>query len=172
MPVSKNMFDKMNGQIQKEFFSEYFYLSMAAYFAEQNLDGFSNFFLVQALEERDHAMLFFNYILETGGKVELREIGKPKHDFASPIQIFELALEHEKFITKSIHELMDVAVTEKDFTSQSFLTWFVNEQREEEATAERVLSKLKRIENDGRGLLILDAELATRVYTPATIDKT
>lgn len=166
MSISENIQEKFNEQIQKEFFSEYFYISMEAYFKNLSLDGFANFFHVQALEERDHAMMFFNYILETGGKVELRLIEKPKTDFESPKEVFELSLGHEKFVTKSIHSLVDAAQQEKDYSANTFLQWFITEQREEESNMDRVLNKLKLVEGDGRGLLLLDQELAQRMYNP------
>lgn len=166
MSISKNIEDKFNEQIQKEFFSEYLYISMEAYFKQMSLDGFANFFHVQALEERDHAMMFFDYIIETGGKVELRQIEKPQVDFDSPLKVFEASLAHEKFVTRSIHSLVDAAQTEKDYTANTFLQWFITEQREEESSMDRILDKLKLVEGDGRGLLLLDAELAQRVYTP------
>lgn len=166
MSISANIQEKFNEQIQKEFFSEYFYISMEAYFKHMSLDGFANFFHVQALEERDHAMMFFNYILETGGKVELRQIDKPKTDFESPKEVFQLSLEHEKFVTRSIHSLVDAAQAEKDYTAITFLQWFITEQREEESNMDRVLNKLRLVEGDGRGLLLLDQELAQRVYSP------
>lgn len=166
MSISANIRQKFNEQIQKEFYSEYLYISMEAYFKHISLDGFANFFHVQALEERDHAMMFFDYILETGGNVELLQIDKPKNDFASPTEVFQLSLNHEKTVTKSIHSLVDAAQEEKDYTAITFLQWFITEQREEEANMDRVLNKLKLVEGDGRGLLLLDAELAQRVYTP------
>ncbi len=166
MSISANICQKFNEQIQKEFYSEYLYISMEAYFKHISLDGFANFFHVQALEERDHAMMFFDYILETGGNVELLQIDKPKNDFASPTEVFQLSLNHEKTVTKSIHSLVDAAQEEKDYTAITFLQWFITEQREEEANMDRVLNKLKLVEGDGRGLLLLDAELAQRVYTP------
>jgi ferritin len=166
MSISEKMQEKLNEQIQKEFFSEYLYLSMKAYFASSNLDGFANYFHVQALEERDHATMIFDYVTETGGIVKLRQLDEPKNDFVSPKEVFQLSLDHERFITKSIHGLVDAALEEKDYTVHAFLQWFITEQREEESNMDRVLSKLRLVENDGRGLLLLDAELALRVYAP------
>ena len=166
MSISTNIQERFNEQIQKEFFSEYLYISMEAYFKQLSLDGFANYFHVQALEERDHAMMFFNYIIETDGKVLLRQIDKPKSDFASALEVFQNSLDHEKFVTRSIHSLVDAALEEKDHTANTFLQWFITEQREEESNMDRVLNKLKLVEGDGRGLLLLDAELALRVYAP------
>ena len=167
--INDKMTQKLNEQIQKEFFSAYFYLAMQAYFTSQNLDGFANYFRVQIQEERDHALAFFNYIGKIGGKIFLEEIQQPQNDFASPREIFELALKHEQFITQSIYDLMDTAVEVKDHTTQIFLQWFITEQTEEEENMSRVLNKLKLIKEDGAGLLMLDNELAQRLYVPSVI---
>lgn len=166
--VSERMLQKLNEQVQKEFYSAYLYLSMEAHLASQNLNGFANFFHVQAQEERDHAIKFFNYINQVGGKVTLGQIDAPPSEFESPQEIFRLSLEHERSVTKSIYNLVDIALEERDHTSHAFLQWFITEQAEEEATADSNLKKLKLIGNDGRGLLMIDAELAQRVYTPPT----
>lgn len=167
--ASERMIEKINEQIQKELYSEYLYLSMQAYFAAENLDGFANFFKVQTQEERFHANKFFDYVNQVGGRVILRPIAGPKTDFASPEEIFQLALAHEKLVTRSIYDLVDIALEERDHTAHAFLQWFITEQAEEEATMDGILKKLKLIANDGRGLLMLDAELATRVFTPPAV---
>ncbi|OPX45764.1 ferritin [Ruminiclostridium hungatei] len=156
----------LNEQIQKEFFSAYLYLGMEAYFTSLNLDGFANFFRVQVQEERDHAMKFFNYINQKGGKVELLQINAPEANFESAEEIFALTLGHEQFVTQSIYNIVNAALDEKDHATNTFLQWFVTEQVEEEATMEKYLRKLQLIKNDPNGLLMLDAELAQRVYTP------
>lgn len=167
--LNEKMIRKLNEQIQKEFFSAYFYLAMQAYFTSQNLDGFANFFRVQIQEERDHALAFFNYLGKIGGKVFLEEIRQPQNDFAGAREIFELALSHERFITQSIYDLMDTAVETKDHTTQIFLQWFISEQTEEEENMSRVLNKLRLIKDDGAGLFMLDNELAQRLYVPSVI---
>jgi len=164
--ISKKLEKAINEQINKELFSEYLYLSIAAYFQAQNLDGFANWFHVQTQEERFHAMKFFNYLLDRGGEVELGALEKPEKDFKNPLYAYEAALAHEQFITKSINELMDLAIAENDHSFKSFLQWFVDEQVEEEANAEKLIAQLKLINNDGNGLLNLDRELALRVFTP------
>jgi ferritin len=172
MAVGQKIHEKLNGQIQKEFFSEYLYLSMASYFQSIDLPGFANYFMVQAQEERDHAVKFFNYVSDTDGRVVLRKIEEPKSDFKSPMEVFQMSLDHEKFISRSIHELFSDAMEEKDFSTTTFLNWFIAEQVEEEATASTLIGKLKLVEGDGRGLLILDNELAQRTYVPlATSEK-
>ncbi|MHB8061483.1 MAG: ferritin [Ruminiclostridium sp.] len=164
--ISQKINKLLNEQVQKEFYSAYLYLSMEAYFQNQNLEGFANFFHVQLQEERDHAMKIFNYINQAGGKVELMQIDTPQVNFKSAQEIFDLALKHEQFVTKSIYNIVDNALEEKDHGTNSFLQWYVTEQVEEEATADKNLRKLKLIKDDTNGLLMLDAELALRVYTP------
>ena len=164
--LSTPMQKMLNQQLQREFYSAYFYLSMEAYFRQHNLDGFANFFRVQVQEERDHALKFFTYINQAGGRIELMQIDAPPGEFKSPEDIFELTFKHEQFITKSIYNLLDQAGEEKDHLTNSFLQWFVTEQMEEEATMDRILKKLKFINGDARSLLMLDSELAQRVYTP------
>jgi ferritin len=139
---------------------------MAAYCYNLDLDGFANFFIVQTQEEHFHAMKMFNFVTDCNGKVILKPIAGPEVDFKSIIEVFEKTLAHEQFITKSINELMDLAVKESDHASASLLKWFVDEQVEEEATDSKLLSKLKLINGEGHGMLMLDAELATRVFTP------
>jgi ferritin len=166
--LSEKMSKILNEQLQKEFYSAYLYLSMEAYFLHHNLDGFANFFHVQVQEERDHALKFFNYINQAGGKIELMQIDAPQVEFESPEYIFELTLKHEQSVTKSIYNLVDQAIEEKNHSTHNFLQWFVTEQLEEESTVDRVLKKLKFIRSDSSGLFMLDAELAQRVYTPPT----
>lgn len=164
--ISKKLEKAVNEQINKELFSEYLYLSMAAFFEAQDLDGFANWFHVQTQEEHFHAMKFYKYVIDRGGEIELGALDKPEKDFVSPLKAFEAALKHEQFITKSISDLMDLAIKENDHSLKSFLQWYVDEQVEEEANAEKLIAKLKLIGNDGNGLLNLDKELMTRVFVP------
>lgn len=164
--ISESIEQKLNDQVQKEFYSEYLYLSMSAYFKSINLDGFANFFNVQAQEERDHAMKIFEFINQVGGRVTLKQIDAPRTEFESIEEVLKLSLEHEQFITKSIHDIVDAALTEKDHTTYSFLQWFITEQVEEEATADHNIKRFKLVGNDGKGILMIDAELAQRVYAP------
>lgn len=166
--ASQRVLDALNNQLQMEFFSEYFYISMEAYFADNNLDGFANFFNVQAREERDHAYKIFNYIGRAGGKVVLQGIEQPNINFESPLDVFESALEHERLISNSIHDLVDLAISEKDHTTSSFLRWFIDEQSEEEESMEKIVRKLRLLKNDPAGLLMIDQELAQRTYIPPT----
>lgn len=164
--ISDKLNKLLNEQVQKEFFSAYLYLAMEAHFANQNLDGFANFFHVQVQEERDHALKFFNYINQKGGKVELLQINAPEANYTSAEEIFAVTLGHEQFVTNSIYNIVNAALEEKDHGTNTFLQWFVTEQVEEEATMEKYLKKLQLIKNDPNGLFMLDSELAQRVYTP------
>ncbi len=162
----------LNDQIQKELYSAYFYLSMRAWFADKNLDGFANFFDVQVKEERDHAMKFYDYVIHVGGRIELQAIEAPPVEFASPLDVFEQTYKHEQFVTASIYTIVNQAIEEKDHKTNSFLQWFVDEQAEEENTAEGILRKLQMIGDNTQGLFMLDAELAKRVYTPIVASAT
>lgn len=166
MRLSENLVKEINIQINKEFFSEHYYLAMAAYFAAENLPGFANFFVVQSEEEHFHAMKLFNYVNERGGKVELMTIEQPRTEFSSALEVFKLALEHEMYVTDRINNLMDVAIADNDHASKGFLQWFVDEQVEEEASMEDYVNRLERIGDHGYGLFMLDKELAGRTFTP------
>ncbi|ERP31715.1 ferritin [Chitinivibrio alkaliphilus] len=163
--LSKKIETALNEQIQKELFSEYQYLAMAAYCADEDLAGFENFFMVHTQEERFHAMKIYRYILDRGGKVSLRPLEKPQNEFSSLIEAFEIALSHEEFVSKSINELVDLAIEEKDHATRSFLNWFVDEQVEEEDLFSTVLNKLKLVKGDGHGILMLDEEYAARTFS-------
>jgi len=164
--ISPKMQSAINEQINKEFFSEFLYRSMQAYFASQDLDGFATWMDVRCQEEHFHAMKFFNYLIDRNGKVELKAISQPAIDFDSPLQAFSEALKHEQFITESINTLMDVAIKENDHASKSFLQWYIDEQVEEESNVGKVVTRLKLIGKDPQALFILDNELGQRVYVP------
>ncbi len=164
--LSKKMLDELNVQIKHEFFSANYYLAMAAYCIDRGLDGFGNFFIIQAEEERFHAMKFFNYINSLNGRVTMTGYEEPRNDFKSLEEVFELALKHEVFVTKRIHTLADLAQAEKHHPTISFLQWFVDEQVEEEATMSTWLDKVKLVGDNGHGLLMIDQELAARTFTP------
>ena len=162
--ISQKLQDAINYQINRELFSEYYYLSMASYFNSLSLSGFENFFLVQAEEERFHAMKLYNFLNERGGRVLLQALEAPKTEFESPIEVFELAYEHETVVSGLINDLMDLAIKENDHAVKNHVDWFVEEQVEEEDSMDTVLSKLKLINGEGHGLLILDSELAQRTF--------
>ncbi|NSW58331.1 MAG: ferritin [Armatimonadetes bacterium] len=164
--ISEKMNAAINEQINKELYSEYLYQSMAAWFEAEGLPGFANWMRVQAQEEHFHAMKFFDYVIETGGRVILEAIAKPPSEFGSPKGAFEATLEHENFITASINSLVDLAIELKDHATNNFLQWYVAEQVEEESNDKAILDQLKWIGDNGNALLMLDKELGTRVFTP------
>ena len=167
--INEKMEKAFNDQINKEFYSEYLYLAMKAYFERLNLKGFVNWFNVQVQEEHAHGMGMYDYVHERGGRVELEAIDKPKTDWESPLACFEHVLEHEEFVTSRINALMDVAEEVKDRAALSFLDWYLKEQVEEEANVGGVLATLKLIGDDKKALLMLDKDLATRTFTAPII---
>lgn len=167
--LSEKMNKAFNDQINAELYSEYLYLSMKAYFADKNLQGFVNWMDVQVQEEHAHAMGMFDYVIERGGRVELAPIDKPRHDWESPLEVFEHVLEHEQYVTSRINALMDVAESEKDRAALSFLDWYLKEQVEEESNVGGVLATLKLIGNDTQALFMLDKELAARTFVAPVI---
>lgn len=160
--VSKSMQDAMNEQINKEMFSSYLYLSMAAYFEGRNLPGFANWMRLQADEEREHAMKFYDFILERGGRVELKAIEAPKSEWGSNLEVVEEVAAHEALVTASINSLYELALKEKDYPAQVMLQWFITEQVEEESNAAQVVADLKLIEERGTAVLMLDKQLGKR----------
>ena len=167
--ISEKLEKAFNDQINKEFYSEYLYLSMQAYFERLNLKGFVNWMSVQVQEEHAHAMGMFNYVHERGGKVELEAIDKPQVEWNSPLHVFEEVLKHEEFVTSRINALMDVAEEVKDRAALSFLDWYLKEQVEEESNVGGVLATLKLIKDDAKALLMLDKELAARTFVAPVI---
>jgi ferritin len=160
--LSKRIQDAMNEQIKHELYSAYLYLSMAAYSDALNLPGFAHWMRVQAQEETAHALKFYGFINERGGRVVLLAIDQPPVEFESPLDVFEKTLAHEQTVTGLINDLYALAVAEKDYASQIFLQWFVEEQVEEEASATEILETLKRVGDQGQALVMLDRQLASR----------
>jgi ferritin len=160
--ISKSLQDAINDQINKEFFSSYLYLSMAAYFEERNLPGFATWMRKQADEERGHGMKLYDHMVERAGRVVLKGIEAPKTDWKSSLEVFEDVAEHEAKVTASIHALYELALKEKDYPAQVMLQWFITEQVEEEKNAAEVLSNLKLIEERGTAVLMLDHRLGKR----------
>lgn len=164
--LNKKIEKKINEQINEELFSAYLYLAMSAYCEDINLPGFANWMSVQFEEEQFHAMKFINYINERGGRVELEALEKPQVEWDNMIDVFEATLKHERHITSKINEIVDLAIEERDHATVSFLNWYVDEQVEEEDTAEGILDQLKMINGQGNGMLMLDREMAARTFTP------
>ncbi len=162
MELIKKMQDALNQQIREELASSYIYLSMAAYCESINLSGFAHWMRVQSQEELEHAMKFYDYVHERGGRVVLQAIAEPPTEFEGPVAVFEKTLKHEQYITGRIHTLYGMAVDEKDYASLSVLQWFVDEQVEEEKNANEILALLKLVGDKGQGLIMLDRQLANR----------
>lgn len=169
--LSEKLLKALNDQITHEFASANLYMSMAAYCAAEGFEGFSNFFIVQAEEERFHAMKFFTFVNELGARAVISGYPDPEHDFASVKDAFEKALAHEKFVTKRIHDLLDLAEAEKHRPTISFLQWFVDEQVEEEDSFNTIIDKLNILGNAGPGLYMLDKELGQRTFSPVASEE-
>lgn len=159
--ASKKMMDALNSHMKEEFYSGYFYLSMASFFEVENLPGFAKWFKLQAKEELEHAMKFFGYINEVGGHAALQAIAAPPNAFKSPKEIFQAGLGHEKKVTAALWKLMAQAKKEEDYATEIFLQWFVKEQVEEEANFTEALHMVE-LGGDGRGILVLDHEFGKR----------
>ena len=165
--ISKKLEQAFNDQINAEFYSAYLYLSMSSYLSSVNLNGFANWMFVQYQEEQDHALKFYNYLIERGGRVELKEIQQPQTEWNGILDVMENVLKHEQKVTSLINNLMKLAYEENDYAAISFLQWFVDEQVEEEASVDEVLQELRLTEGKGPGLLMLDREAKSRVYNPS-----
>lgn len=152
----------INEQIKNELYSAYLYLSMAAYFDSINLPGFAHWMRVQFGEEQGHALKFYKYVYERGGRVTLQAIDQPQSEFSSPLAVFEQTLEHERKVTALINNLYALAAQENDYATQVFMQWFVSEQVEEEDNATQIVELLRRVGDKGQGLILLDRELARR----------
>jgi len=164
--ISEKMQDAMNEQIKWELYSAYLYMSMSAYYASTNLMGFANWMRVQAQEETVHALKFYDFINERGGRVELRAVDAPPKDWASPLAVFQDTCDHERIVTGRIGDLVDLARSLRDHASEIFLQWFVTEQVEEESSTDEVVQELKRIQDNSGAMFMLDRELGQRVFTP------
>ncbi|HOQ38214.1 MAG TPA: ferritin [Acetivibrio sp.] len=159
----------LNEQLNKELYSAYLYLDMANYYADQNLSGFENWFYVQAQEERDHAMLFRQYLLNNGESVVLTEVAAPNEKYNNFKDPLVKALEHEKYVTASINNIYEAAMKIKDFRTMQFLDWFISEQGEEEKNADDNIKKYDLFAGDPKGLYMLDNEMKARVYTAPSL---
>jgi ferritin len=162
--IPRKVRDAMNEQIKFELESCYIYLSMVAYFHSRNLDGMAHWMRCQAHEEMIHAMKFFDHIIDRGETVELLDLRQLKKTWASPLEAWRDACEHERFITGKIHGIIRIVRKESDFASETLLNWFSKEQIEEEQNADKIASQLEMVGDDKHALLMLDRELAARVF--------
>ena len=166
--ISEKMQKAINDQIQAELYSAYLYLSMQAWFESNNLSGFANWMNIQAQEETAHAMKFYNFLCERSGTVELQAIQQPPNKWDSPLAVFQNTLQHEQAVTARINDLVDAAQSQKDHATESFLKWFVDEQVEEEASADAILQQLILAKDAPGALFMIDRELGQRSFTPPT----
>ena len=167
--MDKRVHELLNQQINKELYSAYLYLDFSNYFSRVGLDGFANWYMIQAQEERDHAMLFYQYLQNENQIVTLDAVAKPDKVFEAHIDVLKAGLEHEEYVTSLINDIYAAAHEVKDFRSMQFLDWFVKEQGEEETNANDLITKMELFGTDPRGLYLLNQELAARVYSAPSL---
>jgi len=167
--LNAKVHELLNSQINKEFYSAYLYLEFSNYFKAKGLDGFSNWYMIQAQEERDHALLFYQYLQNNNEAVTLDAIDSPKKEFASNMDVLKAGYEHELYVTSLINDIYAAAYEVKDFRTMQFLDWFVKEQGEEETRATDLISKMELFGSDPKSLYMLNQELSTRVYAAPTL---
>ena len=167
--MNTKVHELLNAQINKEFYSAYLYLEISNYFDERGLDGFANWYMVQAQEERDHAMLFFTYLQNNSQKITLDAIAKPDVKIEADMDALQASLKHELYVTSLINDIYAAAYEVKDFRTMQFLDWFVKEQGEEEKNANDLITKLEMFGSDPKSLYMLDQELGTRVYAAPSL---
>ena len=163
--MDEKVYELLNDQINKELYSAYLYMSFADYYEDEGLSGFANWYMIQAAEERDHALIFRNYLLDNSCKVQLKAIDQPDKTFSAYIEPLEAALEHEKYVTSLINDIYAAALEAHDYRAQKFLGWFIDEQLEEEDNADTMITNMKLFGGDPKGLYDLDQACAARVYT-------
>ncbi len=167
--MDKKVSELLNTQINKEFYSAYLYLDMANFYSSKGLDGFANWYEIQAKEEQDHAMLFYQYMQNNGETVTLEAIAKPDKVFETLMDPLTAALEHEKYVTSLINDIYDAATAARDHRTMQFLDWFVKEQGEEEKNSNDLIQKMKLFGDDARSLYLLNQELQARVYSAPSL---
>ncbi|SMC68916.1 ferritin [Papillibacter cinnamivorans] len=167
--LNKKLTDLINQQINMEWFSAYLYLDIFSYYTDKSLGGFANWFHVQTQEERDHAMLFIQYLLNNGEAVKLEDVKAPGNNFKDFMEPLTASLEHERKVTASINSIYSEAYALKDFRTMQFLDWFVKEQGEEEKNSEDNIKRFELFGNDPKSLYSLDTEMGTRVYAPPSL---
>ncbi|MBY0119570.1 ferritin [Paenibacillus sp. FSL H8-0317] len=163
--MSQALTESLNEQMNFEFYSAHVYLAMAAYCSSKSLDGFANFFIVQAEEERFHGMKIYKFLNDRGQRATLEALPEPKNEYASMLDVFEHGYAHEQQNTKKFYNLADIALNEREHATMYFLKWFIDEQVEEEALFDNIIQKLRRIEKDSNAFYMLDAEFGKRSFT-------
>ncbi|URN92763.1 MAG: ferritin [Candidatus Pristimantibacillus lignocellulolyticus] len=165
--MNDNLATALNDQMNFEFYSAHVYLAMAAHCSADNLDGFANFFLVQAEEERFHGMKIYKFLNDRGRRATIQALAEPNNTYESVLEVFEQGYKHEMQNTKRFYDLSDIAMNDREHATINFLKWFIDEQVEEEALFDGIITKLKRIDQDSNAFYMLDAEFATRSFDPA-----
>lgn len=167
--LDKKVVDLLNQQVNKEFYSAYLYLDFSNFYYDEGLEGFGNWYRIQAQEERDHAMLMLQYLQNNGEKVVLEAIDRPSVEITDAKSVLEAGLKHEQYVTGLIHTIYDAAYSVKDFRTMQFLDWFVKEQGEEETNADNLVKKYELFGGDPKSLYMLDNELGGRVYSAPSL---
>ena len=167
--MNAKVHELLNAQINKEFYSAYLYLEFSNYFEDVGLDGFANWYMIQAQEERDHAMLFFKYLQNESQKITLEAIDKPTVTINCHMDVLQAGLNHEKYVTSLINDIYAAAYEVRDFRTMQFLDWFVKEQGEEETNANDLITKMDLFGTDPKSLYMLNQELMARVYTAPSL---
>ncbi len=160
--ASENLLKELNNQFNFELLSGYYYMGMAAYCSDENMNGFAHFLIEQAKEEYEHAMKFYDFIYDMDGRVRAQAMEEPKNDYNSFLEVFEEALGHEKLVTSKINNLLELAMEEKSYPTIQFLQWFIEEQVEEENSMKDIIFKLEKMKGNSHGLFMLDKELGSR----------
>ena len=163
------VYEMLNEQVNKEFYSSYLYLYFANFYMNKGLNGFANWYKIQSQEENDHALLFIQYMQNNDIKVTLEAIQKPDVKLNENIDVLKASLEHERYITESIHNVYEQALIKKDFRTIQFLDWFIKEQGEEESKANELVKKMELFGLDSKGLYMLDQEMASRTYSAPSL---
>lgn len=167
--LNEKVTELLNDQINKELYSAYLYLDFSIYYQDQGLAGFANWYMIQAQEERDHAMLILKYLQNNGEHISLKTVDQPDKKCSSLKDPLVFALDHERYVTSLIHTIYDAAQQVKDYRTMQFLDWFVKEQGEEEMNAEDMVKKFELFGSDPKGLYMLDNELAGRVHSEPSL---
>lgn len=167
--MDKKVAELLNDQINKELYSAYLYLDIANYYDDKGLDGFANWYEIQAKEEMDHALLFYKYLHNNDAPVELKAIAKPDKTFSDLMAPLQAALEHERYVTSLINAIYAAAQEVNDFRTTQFLDWFIKEQGEEEKNSSDQITKMKLYGDDARSLYMLNSELLSRVYSAPSL---
>ena len=167
--MNERVHELLNDQINKELYSAYLYLDFSNYFKRVGLDGFANWYMIQAQEERDHAMLFYQYLQNENQIVTLKAVDKPDKEINSHMDVLLAGLEHEKYVTSLIHDIYSAAYEVRDFRAMQFLDWFVKEQGEEETNANDLITKMELFGSDPKSLYMLNQELSARVYNAPSL---